>query len=339
MVKVYYDKDTDIGEIKGRKIGIIGYGVQGRAQALNLRDSGCDVIVGNIRDDYYKRAESDDFSVYSIEDVVKAASICFVLIPDQAHKTVYEVLISPNLKKGDTLVFAHGYSINYKEIVPSNDVDVCLLAPRMPGKPIREYYLNGGGVPAYIDVYNNASGRAKEVVLALAKALGFTKAGVMQISFKEETELDLFVEQFFLPLMIRTIRLSFDVLVEEGYTPEALLMELYASGEIGELLLMASDIGIYEVWKNHASPTCQYGIFRNSKRVLPEKKAKGLIKEVLKEIKDGTFMNDLCKEAEGGYRSLHAYNEANQGSNLMRTEQRISKIIKCRQHRRDDSSG
>ena len=182
-----------------------------------------------------------------------------------------------------------------------------------------------------MDVFQDASGSAKEVVLALAKALGFTKSGVLQVSFREETELDLFVEQFFLPLIIRAIQLSFDVLAEQGYIPEVALMELYASGEIGELLMLASRIGIYDVWKNHASPTCQYGICRNSERVLPEEKTKELMRDIIKEIRDLTFVNALNEEAEGGYPNLKAYDDANSCSLLMETQRRIEEFIKYRQ--------
>jgi len=231
------------------------------------------------------------------------------------------------------LIFAHGYSIRFKKVVPPSDIDVCLLAPRMPGKPIREYYCDGGGVPVFVDVYQNASGHAMEVLLALAKALGFTKAGAMKVSFAEETELDLFIEHFFLPLIIRSIRIAFDTLTEEGYTPEASLMELYASGEIGELLMLASEKGIYKVWEDNASPTCQYGIVRNSERVSPEKETEKLIREIIKEIKDGTFARDLSAEAEDNYCTLKKYNEENRNSYLVKVQDNINKMIKYRQNK------
>ena len=252
-MKIYYQENANLKYLKNKKIAIVGYGIIGRASALNLRDSGCDVVVGNIKDKYYKNALEDGFEVTSISEAVKQASIIFFLIPDQAQIKIFDKEIAPYLKKNDLLIFAHGFSIHYKKITPPKNTDVCLLAPRMPGKPIREYYLAGSGVPAFATVHINASGKAKEIILALAKAIGYTKAGVMDISFKEETEIDLFIEHYLLPTLIRSIRISFDELVKHGFTPESTLMELYASGEIGELLMMASQKGIYEVWRNCAS--------------------------------------------------------------------------------------
>ena len=234
----------------------------------------------------------------------------------------------PNLNHGDLLVFAHGFSINYKKIVPQNKIDVCLLAPRMPGKPIREHYLASHGVPAFIDVYQNFSGKALETTLALAKAIGFTKAGVMEVSIKEETELDLFVEQFFLPILMETIQTSFDTLVDEGYSPMPSLMELYASGELGELLLLSARKGIYKVWIDQASPTCRYGIFRSSTRVINKKKLESKIKSVINEVRSGAFLEDLKVEADLDYPNLKSYDEANDNSLLMKTQRQLKKVIK-----------
>lgn len=326
-MKTYYQKHAHLNYLRNKKIVIIGYGIQGRAQALNLRDSGCEVVVGNIKDDYYKQAKKDGFPVTGIKEAVQKGSIIFLLIPDQAQKQVYENDIAPFLKKGSMLVFAHGYSIHFKQIVPPKNIDICLLAPRMPGGPIREHYLKGGGIPAFIAVHQDASRKAKRILLALCKALGFTKAGVMELSFKEEVEIDLFIEHFLLPSIIRSIRLSFDTLVEEGFTPESTLMELYASGEIGELFMMAAKTGIYRVWKNNASPTCQYGIFRNSEYIMPEKETKKKIKKVLKEIRNGSFINDLSKEAKLNYRNLKKYDQLNEKSLLTKTQDKLGKLI------------
>lgn len=331
-MKVYYDEDADLKYLEGRRIAVIGYGIQGRAQALNLRDSGCDVIVGNIEDDYYKQAENDGFRVTGIAEAAKDASILIILIPDQAQKQVYRESIKSNLTKGDSLIFAHGYSIHYQDIIPPEDVDVCLLAPRMPGEPIRKYYLDGGGVPAFVDVYQNASGEAWEIVLAIAKGIGATRAAAMHVTFKEETEIDLFIEQFLLPVIIRNIRLSFDTLSEDGFTPEATLMELYGSGELGELLLMSAKMGIYRVWQNNASPTCQFGIFRNSEMVMPTEPTKKMIRNVICGLRDGSFVKALAKEAQAGYRNLKKYDEENERSLITQTQDNLGTIIKYRTH-------
>ena len=203
----------------------------------------------------------------------------------------------------------------------------------MPGKPIREYYLENGGVPAFGSVYQDATGNAKEILLALAKGNGFTRSGLMEVSFKEETELDLYIEQFLLPLMIHGIRLSFDALIENGCQPESTLMELYASGEIGELFMMAAEKGVYQVWRDNASPTCQYGIFRNLEKILPKEETKKRIHQVLEEIRDGSFLSDLSQEASQGYKNLKAYDYENEESQITKTQNRLREILKYRHHK------
>ena len=329
-MKVFYSEDVTKGSAQGKKIAIIGYGIIGRGKALNLRDSGFDVVIGNRDDEYRQQAKDDGFEVMNIDDAAKHADVLFILLPDQAQKSVYESFILPYLDDGNMLVFAHGFSIHFKEIEPPDYVDVCLLAPRMPGKPMREYYLAGGGIPAFVAVRQDATGTAQNVILNIAEGLGYTKAGVMYITFKEETEIDLFIEQFLLPTIMKAIRLSFDTLVEEGFTPESTLMELYASGEIGELILMAAQKGIYEVWRKNASPTCQYGIFRNTEYVLPTDETKQKIKHVLSELRDGTFLKSLHEEASTGYAHLKAYDKENQNSLIEKTQENLQNMIKFR---------
>jgi len=325
---VYYDEDASVDDVDKRTIAVIGYGSQGRAQALNLRDSGCDVVVGNIRDQYWEQAISDGFQPVSIGEAASLASVIMFLIPDQAQKNVYDQFIGPELRSDDLIIFAHGFSINYKKIVPPDDVDVCLLAPRMPGIPIRSHYLQGGGVPAFVDVHNDYTGKAKSVLLGIAKAIGFTRAGVMEVTFQEETELDLFVEQYFLPVLMGTIQTAFDLLVEENYKPMPALLELYASGELGELMLLSSKMGIYKVWVEQASPTCRYGIFKNHERVIDKKQMRTMMRAVIQEIKDGSFVCDLEEEGTNGYQNLKSYDDKNDASLLMNTQRDINKAIK-----------
>ena len=327
-MRVFYDDDSSLESLKNKKVGIIGYGIQGRAQALNLRDSGIDVLIGNRTDTYNKTALDDGFIVLPIDKVAKESSIIMFLIPDQAQESIYNEFIVDNLNENDMLIFAHGYSINFNKVVPPKNIDVCLLAPRMPGDPIREYYLKGSGVPAFVDVFNDHSNMAWSILLGVAKGIGATKPGAMHVTFKEETETDLFIEQFLLPLIIKSIRLSFDELVKKGFTPEALLMELYASGEIGELILKAAKIGIYEVWEKNASPTCQYGIYNNLDRVLDTNKTSAIIDETLENIQNGTFSKQLDIEAQSGYENLERYNKDNKKSSLSLTQKTLNKIIK-----------
>ena len=337
-MKVYYDDDANLSFIKDKTIAVIGYGIQGRAQALNMRDSGLNVVVGNRKDPYRKQAIEDRFQVFDIDEAAKKGDVIFLLIPDEAQGVIYERQIRQHLKDGDVLVFAHGYSIRFKKIVPPKDIDLLLIAPRMPGKQIRGYYLNGTGVPAFIDVRQDYSGKGLKICLALCKAIGFTRTAAMMVTFDEETELDLFVEHYVLPMIIRTIRLSFDVLVKEGYQPEAALMELYASGEIGELLMEAARIGIYDVWQKNASPTCQYGIKHYSKRVLPDSDEKK-IRQIIKEIKNGTFALALDKEGAANYKSLKEYDQENRSSKLTHTQETLASMIKKQQVDNDSPRG
>lgn len=328
-IKVYYDEDGNIDDVLKETIGIIGYGIQGRAQALNLRDSGLNVLIGNKKDVYFEQAKKDKFLPFEIEEIAKKTSIIMLLIPDQAQKEVYETYIKNHLKPNDLLVFAHGYSLRFKEIILPKTIDAVLLAPRMPGKLIRKYYLDGGGVPAFFDIFQNFSGKAKKRGLALAKAAGFTRAGVMCVSVAEETEIDLFMEQFLIPSIIKTMKISFEVLTEKGFSPEVVLMELYASGELGEVLLEASKVGLFEVFKRNASPTCQFGIQQNIDKVLSTN-AKETAAKILEKIKNGSFNKLLNQEAQAGHPSLRAYNEINRKSLITQIHQIINDIIRYR---------
>jgi len=332
-IKTYYDNDSDINDIKNETVGIIGFGIQGRAQALNLRDSGINVIIGNKKDDYYDKAVKDGFEVYSIDEILSKSSIIMMLIPDQAHKPVFEKHIRDNISENDMLVFAHGYSLRFGEIELPKYVDAILLAPRMPGGPIREYYLDGGGSPAFFDVYQEYSGNANKRGLALAKALGFTRSGVMQVSVAEETEIDLFMEQFLIPSIIQTMKIAFDLLVDKGFSPEAVLMELYASGELGEVLLKASKLGMFRVFKKNASPTCQFGIQHTIDKILPGNVKDNAVK-IFQEIQDGTFAKLLTVEGSREYPKLNEYYEKSFQSLMEKTQRELDRIITYRPNQR-----
>ncbi|MBF0312058.1 MAG: ketol-acid reductoisomerase [Oligoflexia bacterium] len=327
MGKVYYDKDADLKEIKKQTIAIIGYGIQGRNQSLNMRESGLNVIVGNIDDHYAPNAIKDGFKLYSPEAAAERADIIYMLIPDDAQGYVYEQYIRQHMTKGKAIVFAHGFSIRYGRIVPPKDVDVMLMAPRMPGKQIREYFLNGSGAPVFIGVHQNYTKRAKHRVLAMAKAIGATRIGALEVSFEEETEVDHFIEHFLLPIIVRAIRVSYDALVEEGYSKEVALLETYASGEIGELILEASRVGLYQVFQQNTSPTAQFGMAHYAEKVFPDSNKK-MIKDILKKIKNGEFEKVLKKEGLSGYKHLKKVVKDNNQSDLIKTHHRLQKMIK-----------
>jgi ketol-acid reductoisomerase len=319
---MYFEKDADLHHIADKVVTIIGYGIQGKAFAANLRDSGVSVIVGNRSDEYRDAAHKDGFDTRPIADAVKYASVVVLLIPDDAHPEVYRSQIAPHLQHGDLFILAHGFSIRFRQIALRPDIDVALLAPKMFGKPIRQHYTDGTGVPAFIDVIQDVSGLALPRTLAIAKAVGFTRYGVMPVSHVSETELDLFQEQFLTPLLIDASRIAFEVLVEAGYDPMASLLDMYASGEMAEMMSEAATTGLFEVIEQQGSPTCRLGVQQNLGKLLGEDvTAKG--REILKQIRDGSFVEVLKKEAAAGYPSLTAYKKMYQASDLTKTHDRL----------------
>jgi len=327
MANIYYDEDADLSSISGDKIAIIGYGIQGRNQALNMRDSGLDVIIGNIGDKYAPDAIEDGFDVYDPGEAAKRASIIYMLIPDDAQSYVYEKYIQGNMTENKAIMFAHGFSLRYKRIVPPENVDVMLMAPRMPGKQIREFYLRGTGAPVFISVKQNVSGRAKDRVLAMAKAIGATRVGAIEVSVEEETEVDHFIEHFLIPVIVRAMHLSYDFLVEAGYSKEVALLETYASAEIGELLIEASKKGLYKAFQDNTSPTAQFGMAHYSEKVFPDSN-RVLMADILESIRSGKFANILKKEGESGYPRLKEAVSENNSSDIMLSHKEIMGKLK-----------
>jgi len=244
--------------LKTKIISIIGYGNQGCAQALNLRDSGLNVRIGNIEDEYKKLALKDGFSVYPVKEAVANSDIIFILIPDEVMKTIFEEDICAQLKPNSSIVFASGYSIGFNLISPPNNVDVMLLAPRMIGVGVRENFLNGNSFFSFIGIEQNYTGNAREILLALAKGIGTLKKGAIMLSFKQEAELDLFNEQGFGPAFGKVLLSSIYTLIEAGYPPEAVLIEMYMSCEMSYTYKKMADIGLIKQVDLH-SQTSQYG--------------------------------------------------------------------------------
>jgi len=326
--KIYYDREADLKYLKNLTVCVVGYGIQGRAQALNLRDSGVNVIVANRKDKYHNTAVRDGFRPETINKAVRRSDIILFLIPDQAQKRVYEKEIRENLKSKSMLIFAHGYALLYRTIVPPSDIDVAMLAPRMPGKQIRESYLKGKGVAAFLDVVRDKSGLARQRLLALSKAIGFTRSGVLEVSHKAEAELDLFAEQFLISAIIKAIDTSFKVLVDEfKYPAVATLMELYASSELAEVLAMASKLGIGTVFQKNASPTCQYGIASTFDTALGTD-TENRARKILKGIKKGKFAKSLDREANSSYRKVKALWKKVNSKKLVETQVWINKSFK-----------
>jgi ketol-acid reductoisomerase len=298
MATIYYDKDADLGLIRKKKVAIIGYGSQGHAHALNLKDSGVEVRVGlhpGARS--RKKAESDGLTVGPVADVAKWADVVMVLAPDTRQPAIYEKEIAPGLKAGDTLMFAHGFSIHYKTVVPPPNVDVSMIAPKAPGHRVRETYLEGGGTPALLAIHQDASGRAKELALSYAKGIGVTRAGVLETTFAEETETDLFGEQTVLCGGVsELIKAGFDTLVEAGYQPEMAYFEC-----LHELKLIVDLMyrGGLNYMRYSVSDTAEHGDYTGGPRVVTAETRKEM-KRILDEIRNGTYARKWIEENEKG---------------------------------------
>jgi ketol-acid reductoisomerase len=298
-MQVIRDEQADLRALTGRTVAIIGYGNQGRAQALNLRDSGVRVLVGSIRDSGAEEAERDGFEVVAIRDACARADILALLIPDEVQREVYAAEIAPALRRHHVLDFAHGYNIHFGLIRPPADVDVIMVAPRMIGVNVRKSFEKGSGVPAYVAVAQDASGQARAIALAWAKGIGATRAGVLETTFAQETELDLFAEQGVWPIIMRDLLLSYEVLVEAGFPPEMVALELYGSGEAAEIFRQMARVGVIQQMRLH-SQTSQYGTLSRGPRMLGED-GRERLRQALAEIRSGRFAEEWAAEQEKGY--------------------------------------
>jgi ketol-acid reductoisomerase len=297
-VNIYYDKDADISYIKDKKVAIIGFGSQGHAHALNLKDSGVEVAVGLRKGGVsWEVAKKVGLEVMEVEDAAKWADIIMVLIPDEEQPKVYEEKIKKGLTKGKYLAFAHGFNIHFKQIVPPEDVNVFMVAPKGPGKLVRDEFLKGRGVPALLAVYQDPSGDTKQVALAYAKAIGASRAGVIETTFKDETETDLFGEQVVLCGGLTSLmRAAFETLVETGYPPELAYFEC-----IHEMKLIVDLIyeGGFKMMRKYISNTAKYGDLTRGPRIIDENVRKKM-KEILGEIISGKFAKEWILENMSG---------------------------------------
>ncbi|MCP1714369.1 ketol-acid reductoisomerase [Methanocalculus alkaliphilus] len=293
MVQKYYDADADLSYLKGKKIAVIGYGSQGRGQALNLRDSGLDVIIGLRPGKSWDEAKKDNFEVFSVSDAVKIADLVQILLPDEAQGPVFRSEIGPFLRDGASLVFSHGFNIHYGQIVPPEGVDVFMVAPKGPGFMVRRTYTEGNGVPALIAVYQDVSGNARNLALAYAKGIGSARAMILETTFREETETDLFGEQAVLCGGITSlIREGYETLVDAGYSPEMAYLEvLHETKLIVDLIYE----GGFTKMRRYISNTAQYGDLTRGPRVIgPESRM--AMEEILCEIQNGTFAKEWILE-------------------------------------------
>ena len=298
MAKMYYEQDCDLNVLNGKKIAIIGYGSQGHAHAMNLRDSGCDVIIGLRQGRSWKKAEDDGFTVMSVAEAAAAADIVMMLVNDESAAAIYKESVAANLSAGKALAFAHGFNIRYQQIVPPADVDVFMAAPKGPGHTVRSQYAAGKGVPCLVAVEQDATGRGLDIALAYIAGIGGARAGIMETTFHDETETDLFGEQTVLcGGLVDLMQCGFEVLCEAGYAPEnayfecihevKLIVDLIAKGGVAAMNYSISD-------------TAEFGEYVSGPRVLPHDQIKANMRAVLSDIQDGSFAGRWIAENKNG---------------------------------------
>ncbi|WP_026858507.1 ketol-acid reductoisomerase [Jeotgalicoccus psychrophilus] len=307
MAKVYYDKDINTGSLQGKTVAIVGYGSQGHAHAQNLRDSGHSVIVGLRKGKSYDKAKEDGFDVRTVGEAVKDADVTMVLLPDEGQQKVYEAEIKDNLKENSSLAFAHGFNVHYNQIVPPENVDVFLVAPKGPGHLVRRTYQEEAGVPALFGVFQDVTGNAGDVAKAYAQGIGAARAGVLETTFQEETETDLFGEQAVLcGGLTSLVKAGFETLTEAGYQPEVAYFEC-----LHELKLIVDLMyeGGMENMRYSISDTAQWGDFVSGPRVI-NGETKERMGEVLTEIQNGQFAKGWILENQAGRPQYNAINNS-----------------------------
>ncbi len=304
MAKIYYDGDADLSVLKNRVIGVIGYGIQGRAQALNLRDSGLQVLVSEVKGTpNYDQAVTDGFKPVEAKVVAKKADIIQILTQDHVQAALYRKAIRRYLKAGKSLVFSHGFNIHFEQIVPPKDVDVWMIAPKSPGALVRRQYEEGRGVPCLVAVFQDASGKALKDALAYAKGIGGTRAGVIETTFKEETETDLFGEQAVLcGGASELVKAGFETLVDAGYQPEIAYFECLH--ELKLIVDLFYEVGIQGMRKR-VSDTAEYGDYSRGKRIITDRTRKEM-KKILAEVQSGKFAREWIRENKRGRKNFNA---------------------------------
>ncbi len=325
MATIYYDKDCNLKLLEGKIIGIIGYGSQGHAHAQNLRDSGCQVIVAEAKgSNGWSNAKGAGFKVLTATEVAKQADIIVLLAPDHLQREIYYQSVEKGLAPGNTLMFAHGFNIHYGQITPPADVDVSMIAPKSPGNMVRQLYTEGIGTPAIIAVHQDASGKARDVALAYAKGIGCSRAGVIETTFAEETETDLFGEQTVLCGGVTSlIKAGFETLVEAGYQPEIAYFEV-----LHELKLIVDLIyqGGISYMRNSVSDTAKYGDLTRGPRVIDDM-VKGEMEQILAEIQDGSFAKEWILENMVGRPVFNALKRQDEGHLIERVGAELRQMM------------
>lgn len=324
--RIFHDADADLAPLAGKTVAVIGYGNQGRSQALNVRDSGLATIVGNLDDDYAVRAREDGFAVHPIAEACGRADVVMLLVPDEVMPEVYERAVRPHLKPGAVLDFASGYTVAFGLIAPPPGVDAVLIAPRMIGPGVRDAYVAGRGFPSFVALHQDASGAGMARLLALAKAVGSTRAGCILMSMHDEATLDLFTEQAFGPAFGRVFMAAIDTLVSAGYPPEAVLLELYLSGELLYAFEKIREVGMMRQMDFH-SHTSQYGSLTRSAR-FADLDLESRMATVLREIQDGTFAREWSATGPDGEAMLARVKALRDHLPLTEWEERTRRVFR-----------
>ncbi len=324
-MKVYYDKDADLSIIKSKKVAIIGYGSQGHAHALNLKDSGADVTVGlRAGSASWKKAENEGLKVAETADAIKAADVVMILTPDEFQKDLYQDVIEPNLKKGGTLAFAHGFAIHYNQVVPRSDLDVIMIAPKAPGHTVRSEFVRGSGIPDLIAVFQDASGNAKEVALSYAMGVGGGRTGIIETTFKDETETDLFGEQAVLcGGAVELVKMGFETLTEAGYAPEMAYFECLH--ELKLIVDLMFEGGIADM--NYSiSNNAEYGEYVTGPEVINEQSREAM-RNALKRIQSGEYAKMFIAEGATNYPSMTARRRNNAAHEIEKTGAKLRAMM------------
>ena len=326
FVRIYGEEDASLAPLGGQTIAVLGYGNQGRAQALNLRDSGAHLVVGNRDDDYLARASDDGFETLSIAGAAARGDVLLILTTDESQPLIWDDQIAPGLEPGNLLVWSSGYNVGYGLIAPPNDVDVVMVAPRMPGSEVRALFERGTGALAAVAVDQDATGRAWERMMAVAKGIGVTRGGVFESPFREEAELDLFAEQVVWPGLAAWFEQCFELAVEAGFPPELVVLELYASGEPREIFDLAAKEGFFKRMQHH-STTAQYGVFSRARLLRSEELGTKARELLVLDIKGGAFVREWTQEQAVGAQRLAELWEAALGSAMARADATVIPLI------------
>jgi ketol-acid reductoisomerase len=324
-ITVYYDNDCDLSIIKSKKVAMIGFGSQGHAHAENLRDSGVEVVVGlRPEGSSWKKAEAKGFKVLSVADATKEADVIMILTPDELQSDIFEADIRPNLSEGNVIAFGHGFNIHYGQIKTPKGIDCIMVAPKAPGHTVRNEFVNGGGIPDLIAVDQDASGNAKAIALSYASAIGGGRTGIIETTFKDETETDLFGEQAVLcGGAVSLVQAGFETLTEAGYEPEMAYFEcLHELKLIVDLMYQG---GIADM-RYSISNTAEYGDYVSGKRVITDESKKAM-KEILKEIQDGRFAKDFILERKAGYARMNAERANAERSQIEQTGKKLRAMM------------